>query len=348
MSDVEKALLPALERLRGRWRIVALTCAVSVALTGTVTLLLPKKYTAIARILIEPPAGNDPRSSTAVSPIYLESLHSYELFASSDSLFLQAVQKFGLRQGSEPIDTLKKSALKTEMPRNMRILEVQATLADPKTAHALALYIAEETVKLNRAVSREADQELIGEAEKQSEQVRTRLQSVEQTWARSLGEVSVEQLKAELNADEELRATLQRELAESEVMADRDRVDGYRKQLDSLRANIASKRKLLADRSVRSEQITSERAAAQTAMESAATRLQDARSSQGYRGERLLIIDPGIVPERPSSPNLLLNVLIALFAAVMLSLLYLALEVSYTEQRAESNRRSIRVAGRHD
>ena len=215
------------------------------------TLLLPKKYTAIARILIEPPAGNDPRSSTAVSPIYLESLHSYELFASSDSLFLQAVQKFGLRQGSEPIDTLKKSALKTEMPRNMKILEVQATLADPKTAHALALYIAEETVKLNRAVSREADQELIGEAEKQSAQVRTRLQSVEQTWARSLGEVSVEQLKAELTADEELRATLQRELAESEVMADRDRVDGYRKQLDSLRANIASKRKLLADRSGR-------------------------------------------------------------------------------------------------
>jgi hypothetical protein len=40
--------------------------------------------------------------------------------------------------------------------------------------------------------------------------------------------------------------------------------------------------------------------------------------------------------------------LLALFAALALSLLYIAFEVSYTQQRAESNRRSIRVAGRHD
>ena len=141
---------------------------------------------------------------------------------------------------------------------------------------------------------------------------------------------------------------LQRELAESEVLADRDRVEGYRRQLDSLQRKIAGKRKLFAERWVRGEQLSSERAAAQAALESAETHLQEARSAQGYRGERLRIIDPGIVPERPSSPNLPLNVLVALFAAVILSLVYLALEVSYTEQRAESNRRSMRVAGRHD
>jgi uncharacterized protein involved in exopolysaccharide biosynthesis len=76
--------------------------------------------------------------------------------------------------------------------------------------------------------------------------------------------------------------------------------------------------------------------------------LQDARAAQGYRGERLRIIDPGVVPERPSFPNTTLNVLLALVAALALSLLYIALEASYSEQRAESVRRSIRVAGRHD
>src|SRR6185369_16992578 len=124
MSDSDRSLLPALDRLRARWRVVAIACAVSVTLALVVSLLLPKKYTAIARIVIEPPAGNDPRSATAVSPIYLESLRSYELFATSDSLFLQAVQRFGLRQNSEPIDKLKKSVLKAELPKNLKVLEI--------------------------------------------------------------------------------------------------------------------------------------------------------------------------------------------------------------------------------
>jgi uncharacterized protein involved in exopolysaccharide biosynthesis len=83
-------------------------------------------------------------------------------------------------------------------------------------------------------------------------------------------------------------------------------------------------------------------------LSAAETRLQEARSALGYRGERLRIIDPGIVPERPSSPNIPLNVAIALLAAMVLSALYITLELSYTAQRAESTRRSFRVAGRHD
>src|SRR5579863_2032024 len=145
-------LLLALEAVRTRWRIVALTCAISVTLTLAVSLLLPKKYTAVTRIVIEPPAGSDPRASTAVSPIYLESLRSYEAFAASDNLFLQAVQRFGLRRDSQPIDRLKQSVLEVDMPRNTKILEIRATLPDPKTSHELALYMAEETVKLSLAV----------------------------------------------------------------------------------------------------------------------------------------------------------------------------------------------------
>ena len=348
VAHQDKGLLPALDRLRTRWRIVALACGVAVGLTLIVSLFLTKQYTAISRILIEPPAGSDPRVSTAVSPIYLESLHSYELFAASDDLFLKAVEHFGLRQDSEPIDKLKKSVLKADMPRNTKILEIHATLPDPKKAHALALYIAEETVKLNQSVSREGDQELAAEAEKQAADVRSRLQKIEQAWADASTHEPVEQLQAELDSDEQLRAALKRELAEYEVLSEKGKADQYRRQLDSLQRQIAPKQKLLATRSARMEQLTSERTAAQAAAKAAENRLQEVRSALGSRGERLRIIDPGIVPERPSSPNILLNMVIALFAALVLSAFYLVVEMSYVAERAESNRRSLRVAGRND
>ena len=57
-----------------------------------------------------------------------------------------------------------------------------------------------------------------------------------------------------------------------------------------------------------------------------------------FRGERLRIIDPGIVPERPSSPNIPLNVLAALFLGLVLPVIYLTLQMSYQEQRAGSRR----------
>jgi uncharacterized protein involved in exopolysaccharide biosynthesis len=341
-------LLLALESVRTRWRIVALACAIAVTLTLAVSLLLPKKYTAVTRIVIEPPAGSDPRASTAVSPIYLESLRSYEAFAASDDLFLQAVQRFGLRRESEPIDKLKKSVLEVDMPRNTKILEIRATLTDPKVSHELALYMAEETVKLNQSVSRAGDAELAAEAQKQAAEAQAKLQSVEQAWAEASIQAPVDQLKVELDADQELRATMQRELMESEVISEPERAQVYRRQLDSLDKSLAVKQKLFAERSARIDQLTSARTAAQTAAKAADVRLQEARSAHGSRGERLRILDPGIVPERPSFPNTPLNVVIALFAALVLSMLYLALELSYAAQMAQSNRRSLRVAGRHD
>ena len=348
MAYLDKGVLPALDRLRARWRLIALACAVSVALTLLVSLFLTKQYTAITRIVIEPPAGSDPRASTAVSPIYLESLHSYELFASSDDLFLKAVERFGLRQDSVPIDKLKKSVLKANMPRSTKILEIEATLPDPKKAHELALYIAEETVKLNQALSRQGDQELAAEPEKQAVEAHDRLQKTEDAWAQASTHEPVEQLQAEVDSDEQLRATLQREIVEFDVLAEHERADQLRAKLNALQQALAPKRKLLAERVARMDQLNSERTSAQASAKLAETRLQEVRSALGSRGERLRIIDRGIVPERPSSPNILLNMVLALFAALVLSGFYLVMEMSYAAEKTESNRRSIRVASRHD
>src|ERR1051325_10790270 len=98
-----RAELPAaVDQLLVRWRLVAIACAAAGAMALTASLLTTPRYTATCRILVDPPAGSDPRVSTAVSPIYLESLRTYEAFAASDDLFLQASTKFGLRRDGTP------------------------------------------------------------------------------------------------------------------------------------------------------------------------------------------------------------------------------------------------------
>ena len=58
-----------LDYLRRRWRVVLVAGAVVVALALPLSLLLPKRYTAMATIVIDPPAGIDARTATAVSPV---------------------------------------------------------------------------------------------------------------------------------------------------------------------------------------------------------------------------------------------------------------------------------------
>src|ERR1700683_2938400 len=83
--------------LRTRWRFPAVACGFAIVAALATGLLLPKRYTATATILIDPPAGGDPRMATAVSTVYLESLKTYELLASNDQLFVRAAGQFHLR-----------------------------------------------------------------------------------------------------------------------------------------------------------------------------------------------------------------------------------------------------------
>ena len=116
--------------LRARWRWIACSAALAVVLAAAASLAMTPQYTATARVVIEPPAGADLRAAMAVSPIYLESLKTYERFADSDSLFQKAVRQFGLQGG--PIESLKRRVLQVQLVRNTRILEISATLPDPR------------------------------------------------------------------------------------------------------------------------------------------------------------------------------------------------------------------------
>lgn len=265
-----------LDHLRRRWKVVAGAAGVAVALALVAAFLTPAQYTATARILIESPAAGDLRASMAVSPVYLESLKSYAILASGDRVFADAIGHLHV-QRSRSFEQLKNSVLKVTIPRNTKVLEIAATLPDPRQAQALANYIAERTVALTRDLAMEADRDALADAQKQREEARAQLE-----------------------------------------------------RADTAPTNSAAG-SANATRSTNSE-------ALQLAIEAAQMHLQEVRSTAGYRAERLKIFDAGVVPERPSWPNIPLILLASLLMALTVSVLYVTFEFNYRLEKSAAPR----------
>ena len=345
--------------IRSRWRWIAVSCVTATSLAIAVSLVLPREYTATARIVIEPPAGTDLRAAVAVSPIYLESLKTYEQFADSDSLFQSAVDKFALRAlvGNRPIESLKKRVLKAGLLRNTRILEISATLPDPRKAQALALFVAQSTLDLNQSLVGEGDQDLVRAIEHQQQQARERLHATETAWSELLAHEPVAALQLEATNAGPLQANLAQQLSNVELeIADaveraraggtdagqarieesnaRARREQLRAQVEAMNRQSLEREKLLSLRMAHRDNLEAQRKAEQAQLAAVETQLREARGAAPYRGERLKIIDPGIVPERPSSPNLPLNAAAAFLLGLILPMAWLTITMSYGEQRA--------------
>jgi uncharacterized protein involved in exopolysaccharide biosynthesis len=332
--------------LRSRWRFVAVSAATAVVLAGAVSLVMPKQYTATARIVIDPPAGLDLRATVAVSPIYLESLRTYEQFASGDTLFQRAVEKLGLRSG--PLESQKRRVLKVGLLRNTRILEVSATLPDPRKAQALAQFIAEATIETSRSLTSEGDADLAQGIVQQQQDLRQRLDAMNSEWAEAAAREPVQALQAQAENAAKLRAALDQQVANTELeIADtsyagdaakqqasgKTRLEQLRRQIQTLDKEAAERERLIAARLSRRERMESERKALLAQLTAVETQLREARGGVAYRGERLKLIEPGIVPERPSSPNTPLNVVAALLLGLALPILWLTLRIGYDQQR---------------
>jgi tyrosine-protein kinase Etk/Wzc len=297
-------------------------------LSGAVGMLLPKRYTATSVLLIDAPAGNDPRSATAVSPVYLESLKTYEQFAASDTLFVRAAERFHLADSGSSVDSLKRQVLKVVKPRDTRLLQIGVTLPDPVKAQAVAQFLAEESTNLNRSLSRQTDDEFALEAQRQVDAAQVRLQAAQRVMADLEKTHPFDSLYAETSGLVELRTRLQRDMADVRA----DEADGVgntspartvslQKQIEALDKKIASNEALSSDRRSQSEPAEFELRTARAVRDNALVRLNDIRATAGSRGERLRIIDPGIVPQRPSAPNVPLIVLAAIFIAGVASLI---------------------------
>lgn len=336
---------------RRRWKLVAASCVVAVALAGAASLAMRPEYTATARIVIEPPAGADPRSALDVSAIYLESLKTYEQLAANDSLFQRAAERFQLRAllGGGAIESLKKRVLRVGVVRNSRVLEISAILPDPAKAQALAQFVAEQTVALNRSMIANSGHDVVEGVAQQEHEAQAQFDQTEKALAQLMTNEPTDDLQNEIYQAGELRASMEERIANlkldlaggtsgPEQGNTRARLQEVQRQLEVLNRETAEKEKLLATRVAHREHLDDERRVHQAELATMQTRLRDTRNQVGFRGERLAIIDPGVVPERPSSPNVSLNVSVALLLGLMLPLVYLMLAFATQQQRAESRR----------
>ncbi len=336
-----------LRHLRRRWRFLLVALVAAGATSLGVSLLVPAKYTGRVTVVIEPPGGSDSRVATAVSPIYLESLKTYEHYASSDQLFEKAANRFHLRRAGDsvPIEKLKREVLRVALPRNTMVMEISAVHPDPQLAHSIALFIAQEAVKLNRETNLAADAELAGPAKQSLAAAAERLRAAQAKFRDArLRTPSPDALKDELGnlgpqAADVARARLSLQLSYRDPEArDRDLERNLASQAADLERQTASLQQTLARRTEEIEAAQAELKDATTAYEQAERRNEEMTAQAGFRGERLSLLDPGVVPEKPSSPNTPLNVVAALALGGVLSLFYLSLEYSFNEQRAAAMR----------
>jgi len=277
--------------------------------------------------------------------MYLESLKTYERYASSDNLFMRAVERFHLREAgsSQSIESLKRAVLKVAKIRDTKILEINATLGDPKQAQAFAQYLAEETVTISQSESQDADRDSIDQAQKQVDAAQARLEEARKAWTALASSMPMETLQSEIDASVELEGKVRQQqvgaeadvaeyqqqaqsggqFAREQLQAAEARADLLKKRSQELQRAIDEKSAALAVRSAKRDELQAELKMTQTLYEGAATRLREVRATAGTRGERLRVMDPGIVPQRPSWPNVPLNVVAALFLALVASILYL-------------------------
>lgn len=355
MTDSFDAL-EYLDFLRKRWMFTAVALSLAGVTAVTACLLLPKQYTATATLVIEPP-GADPRTSVAVSSIYLESLKSYESFASSDSLFAKACAKFDLLKGKASLESFKRRVLRVEKLKDTNVLQISVTLPDPKQAQALVQYLAEATVGLARDLADNEQRELMEGVQKQLDAAR---QEMDKTRAESLAAEApqtaagreVQSIQDRLARAEEDRVEANMVLAESAARGDRESADASRAGAAALAAEVAGMRRdldaksaHLAELNARKQAADDQRQSAQDAFDRAQKNADDFSSTAIYRAQRLRVVDPGVVPQTPSSPNLPLTLAAALAIAAAICLVWLTFQFGLARQRGQSGRANLRVAG---
>jgi uncharacterized protein involved in exopolysaccharide biosynthesis len=224
-------------------------------------------------------------------------------------------------------------------------MEVAATHRDPKLALALAVFIAEETVKLNRDTGQARDADLAASAWQSLETATGSLRAAE---AASDGVSrrmpTPEALREELGRLDTMRTDVSRAALSAGLSyrgteePDQRMAQELDRQALALDRQAAARHELLARRTAEIGAAETQLRDARSRYEQARKRLDDLEASSGLRGERLSLLDPGVAPERPSSPNVPLNVFAGLALGAIFSLLYLTAEYGLRQQRAEAMR----------
>ncbi len=352
--------------LRKRWRIGLVPPAAAAGAALIAGLFITPRYTARVSLIIEPPGSSDPRASMAVSPVYLESLRTYEHLAAGDELFERAITKFDLRRhlGEEPFEKLKQRSLRVSMPRNTKVLEIAVTLPDARRAHEVAGFLADETIRLSRGDPAAGEDSAVTNARRAAADAERDLAAAEAALRRAEGqaptpaslaadllrlrdqrtEVDRLALSAALSvAEQEDRL---RELAaagpdrewdaaqvRSRLSSTEARAARLKRQIAEMDSESATRQRQLAERRASIESLTASVKSARAAVELERRRLRDLQSMNDLRGERIMLLDPGVVPERPSSPDLLLNAVAAAGLSLVACLCWISVEFALQSQK---------------
>ena len=348
--------LQLLRHLAWRWPIFVAAVTAAAILTYLGSQFLPQQYTAEARLLIEPPGGADPRSALVVSPVYLDSLKTFALMASSSELFEQALDELGLQdpQNPQPLSALKASILEVEIPRNTKVLTIRTSLPDPIKAQALAEYLAEAVVQRNQQIQSASDEVRTTIAEQARDVVARQAREIDEKLQEFAAEQPTAGLEVEVDALVAARTSLREELrflerrrieglsAGHNDLAEKGhgsistpltaRIDDLRSQVERLDDEIRDKEVQIAHSKSRQDALESRRTALHAVLTEAESRLLQEKAMASSRGERLQIIDRGVVPDRPSSPRVALNVIVASSLAMLFVALFVALRFGLSDR----------------
>jgi len=118
-----------------------------------------------------------------------------------------------------------------------------------------------------------------------------------------------------------------------QITATRTKIRDLESQDRQLLQALNAKGSLLEDLRRKRDALDAELKSARADEEAENTKLSDVKSSSAARGVRLKILDPGIVPQRPSFPNLPLNLAVALVLSLLASIGYVAIRFAYDRTR---------------
>jgi capsule polysaccharide export protein KpsE/RkpR len=233
--------------------------------------------------------------------------------------------------------------LRISKPASTRVLEISATLDSPESAHRLASYIAERTVDLNRSLQKRSAHDVASDAESIYNAAAARLRRADAARDDFSRKYQIEPLAGSVDNLIELRFDLQRDLQEArsslkefeardaaggnaaeDIAGSKARIAALEQQDELLTKRIEKDSGVVEQLKARREELEAEQKAARAEAETAKTRLNEARASLAYQGERVSILDPGIVPERPSFPNTPLNIALAFTISLLGSVMWVA------------------------
>jgi capsule polysaccharide export protein KpsE/RkpR len=150
------------------------------------------------------------------------------------------------------------------------------------------------------------------------------------------GQLRQELVDAQANvAEYQQQARSSGQSAREQMEAAQARAALLAKRVDEIAREIQQKSVTLARRRAERDALQTELTVAQKAYETDTARVREMRATAGTHAEQLRVIDPGIVPQRPSSPKIRLNVAAALLVALVAALVYLSVAFVYRRRTVD-------------